>query len=129
MVSPLQLILLLQLMGIGLNNVAEAEKNLVKMRKPKLSAQCNFQEDDPSVSIKNCLLDPGILTLLKISRCWVRESSFIILTSAVQNLAGRTQRVLASHGGQISSGIVELDCLRALPYIWLAETSLEEPRS
>lgn len=30
MVSPPQLILLLQLMGIGLNNVAEAEKNLVK---------------------------------------------------------------------------------------------------
>lgn len=51
MVSPLQLILLLQLMGIGLNNVAEAEKNLVKMHKPKLSAQCNFQVDDPSVSI------------------------------------------------------------------------------
>lgn len=36
MVSPPQLILLLQLMGIGLNNVAEAEKNLVKAHKPKL---------------------------------------------------------------------------------------------
>lgn len=33
-VSPQQLILLLQLMGIGLNNVAKKEKNLVKDTQP-----------------------------------------------------------------------------------------------
>ena len=48
MVSPPQFILLLQLMGIGLNNVAEAGKNLVKMRKPKLYTQCSLQVDGPS---------------------------------------------------------------------------------
>lgn len=32
-------------MGIGLNNVAKKEKNLVKMHNPKLSALGSFQID------------------------------------------------------------------------------------
>lgn len=112
MVSPPQFILLLQLMGIGLNNVAGAGKNLVKMQKPKLYAQCSFQGDDPSGLISKLSPRPRPRRSsqnlqgerrLSLSR---QEKPLPHPYLCCSALGWRMWRLLASRGGQRSIGPV-----------------------
>lgn len=110
MVSPPQFILLLQLMGIGLNNVAGAGKNLVKMHKPKLYTQCSFQRDDPSGLISKLSPRPRRSSQnlqgerrLSLSR---QKKPFPHPYLCCSALGWRMWRLLASQGGRMSSGPV-----------------------